>query len=152
MMSPRYNPMQQDVELFMVACGQDVKNIPTLVDPEIRDLRISLMEEELLGDGELVDSMRKGDIVGIADGLADLLYVTFGTAAAYGVNIQAVFDEVQRSNLTKIPEGGVILRREDGKILKPETFSPADIKPVLINLGAIIVDDSVEVVEAEIVE
>jgi NTP pyrophosphatase (non-canonical NTP hydrolase) len=146
-MTNAYNPMQLDVEMFMISCGQEVNNKPALVDDTTRDLRISLMEEELLGDGELVDSMKNGDMVGIADGLADLLYVVFGTASAYGINMQAVFDEVQRSNMSKIPEDGILLRREDGKILKPATFSPADLAPVMIDLGYVFTSPEGEIID-----
>ena len=128
--------MQKDVEAFMHACDQEVKTSPGLVDDATRELRESLMTEELLGEGELIESMRNGDLVGIADGIADLLYVVLGTASAYGINVQPIFDEVQRSNMTKAvwdeeTQSYKVILREDGKILKPESFSPADIEAVL---------------------
>lgn len=128
--------MQKDVEKFMHACDQEVKTSPGLVDDETRELRESLMTEELLGQGELIESMRNGDLVGIADGIADLMYVVLGTASAYGINVQPIFDEVQRSNMTKAvwdeeTQSYKVIRRADGKILKPETFSPAEVEAVL---------------------
>lgn len=140
------NPMQLAVEGFMKAGGQTVFELPTLPSDEVRDLRIKLMTEELLGKAgdkagnksdELVESMRKGDIVGIADGIADLLYVVFGTAAAYGLDAQACFDEAHRSNMTKCvwdeeKQEYNVIRDEAGKILKPDTYEPADFESVIL--------------------
>ena len=152
------NPMQTAVEAFMIACEQEVKRRPDLPDDQVRMLRIRLMVEELLGSSksdidnfnysspyfqfvrgrsdELVKSMMVDDLVGVADGLADLLYVVFGTAAAYGINIQEVFDEVHRSNMSKTvwnEEIGkfAVIKNEAGKVMKPDTFSPARIEPIL---------------------
>ena len=63
----------------------------------------------------------------IAKELADLLYVVYGTAVSYGIDLEPVFQEVQRSNMSKV--GGY--KREDGKWVKPATYSPAVIKPIL---------------------
>lgn len=87
---------------------------------------------------ELIQSMLKGDLVGIADGIADVLYVVIGTAVAYGINIQEVFDEVQRSNMSKAVwdddlKTYVVIKNEDGKVLKPSTFSEANIGPIISN-------------------
>lgn len=133
-MSAENKTMQAKVEEFMKACGQEVKTRPELVDEKTRVLRKDLMVEELEGVDELLWSMHKGDIVGIADGLADLLYVVLGTAAAYGIDAEAVFNEVHRSNMTKVGPDGTVIRREDGKILKPDTFSPADVATVVDHL------------------
>lgn len=142
------NSMQLDVEDFMRACGQDVLLYPQIPSDEVAQLRINLMIEALLGStnpvygslavlsksDELVQSIVNKDIVGIADGLADLLYVVFGTAAAYGINVQTIFDELHRSTMTKVGPDGQVIRQEDGKILKPETFEPADVKKVVDSL------------------
>lgn len=154
---PVKNKMQSDIELFMTACDQEVKNYPYLPPKEIRNLRIHLMVEELLGttkegwniegapysdilvpskSDELIQSMLNDDLVGIADGIADVLYVVIGTAAAYGIDIQEVFDEVQRSNMTKAvwneeTSEWTTIKNEVGKVLKPETFSPADIESII---------------------
>jgi len=63
----------------------------------------------------------------VAKELADLLYVVYGTAVSYGLDMDPVFREVHRSNLSKV--GGY--KREDGKWVKPPTYSPADVKPLL---------------------
>jgi NTP pyrophosphatase (non-canonical NTP hydrolase) len=131
------NSMQTDIETFMEACDQEVKKYPQLPTEAIRDLRISLIREEWEGQGELLESLLAGDLVGIADGIADVLYVVIGTAVAYGIDIQEVFNEVQRSNMTKATwdednQVWFTTRREDGKILKPETFSPANLEPIIL--------------------
>ena len=69
----------------------------------------------------------------IADAICDLIYVLSGTAVSLGIPLEECWAEVQRSNMSKIPEDGVIRRRDDGKILKPKTFSPADLKGVIFN-------------------
>lgn len=127
------NSMQVDVETFMKACGQAVESYPQHPGEKIRELRKSLMLEELTGKGELLDSMENYDIVGVADGLADVLYVVFGTAAAYGIDIQQVFDEIHRSNMSKVGPDGTVIRREDGKILKPDTYFAPNLTPILVD-------------------
>lgn len=59
--------------------------------------------------------------------LADLMYVTIGTAVTFGLPLEEVFREVHRSNMTKIKKDGTILRREDGKVLKPDTYEEANL-------------------------
>lgn len=155
------NPMQYAVEEFMRRCDQDAAAYPQLPSDDVRKLRIRLMVEELLGavdpeeyanadanqhvelliknkGNELIASMLAGDLVGVADGLADVLYVVIGTAAAYGIDIQEVFDEVHRSNLSKTVwdeehQRWYIEKDEFGKGIKPDTYSPADIAPIINN-------------------
>lgn len=143
------NPMQADIQKFMEACDQEVKKYPEIPSEDIRNLRIKLMIEELLGSttptgvlvtsksDELIQSMLNNDLVGIADGIADVLYVVIGTAVAYGINIQEVFNEVQRSNMTKAVwddenQKWTTIKNEFGKVLKPETFSKANIHPIIV--------------------
>jgi len=81
--------------------------------------------------------MLKGDLVGVADGLADVLYVVIGTAVAYGIDIQEVFDEVHRSNLSKTvwdeeQQRYTIEKDEFGKGIKPPTYSPAALEPIVL--------------------
>ena len=129
--------MQYDVETFMRMCGQEVKTHPEAPSADIVALRKNLIYEEVMGLGELFDSRDKGDLVGIAD----VLYVVLGTAAAYGIDAQACFDEAHRSNMTKATwdertQTFVVIKREDGKILKPDTFVSADFGKVLKELEA----------------
>ena len=101
-----------------------INDEPTIIDGRTANLRIELIKEEL---EELEIAIDDNDIVEIADALADLKYVVEGTSISYGINLNAVFKEVHRSNMTKV--GGY--KRGDGKWIKPDTYSPADIKSIL---------------------
>src|SRR5438445_13327425 len=78
--------------------GVHVRTTPGMVDPKTRDLRIALIKEEL---GELEDAGHLQDLTKIADAIADLLYVVYGTAVSYGIEIEHVFQEVNRYNIRK---------------------------------------------------
>ena len=101
---------------------------PVLPNVDRMTLRLSLIHEEV---SELDVAAREQDITGIADGIADAIYVLIGMALEYGIPIEEVFNEVHRSNMTKVWQDGSVRRRSDGKILKPPTYSPADIEAVL---------------------
>lgn len=109
---------------FMLPIGDK----PELPDDSVRDLRWDLLVEEML---ELQDAEADDDIVGIADALADLVYFAIGTAVAYGIPFDEVFGEVHRSNMTKLDKDGNVIYREDGKVLKPDTWEPPRIKEIL---------------------
>jgi len=115
---------QAMVEAFHRMFEIVVQEAPALVDDQTRGLRIRLIHEEF---EELKEAMAKNDLVGIAKEMADLLYVVYGTAVSYGIDMDAVFREVHRSNMSKV--GGY--KREDGKWVKPATYSPAAIEPIL---------------------
>lgn len=96
------------------------------VRPAVKNLRIMLMEEELR---ETIEAINDDNLIEIADGLADLLYVVFGTALAYGIPIDEVFLEVHRSNMSKS-----MLKDENsipGKTLKGPNWTPPDIKSII---------------------
>ena len=97
---------------------------PTVPDSKTTELRVRLIEEEF---GELRDALGKDDLPAIAKELADLLYVVYGTAASYGLDMEPVFREVHRSNMSKI--GGH--KRADGKWVKPAHYSPASIETIV---------------------
>ena len=109
--------------------GLEYPQAPMLIAEDRKQLRIKLMTEELLE--ELIPAMEAGDMVEIADGLADTLVVVYGTAAEYGIDIDEVFDEVHASNMAKA--GGPT--RADGKKLKPEGWQPPNVYNVLIEQG-----------------
>lgn len=115
---------QAMVEAFHRMFDIVVQQTPALVDDGTRALRERLIHEEF---EELKEAMAKDDLVGIAKEMADLLYVVYGTAVSYGIDMEPVFREVHRSNMTKV--GGY--KREDGKWVKPATYSPAAIEPIL---------------------
>jgi predicted HAD superfamily Cof-like phosphohydrolase len=96
--------------------------------PERAKLRVSLINEEAK---EFSDASDQADVVEAADALADLLYVVYGAALEWGIPIDAVFTEVHRSNMSKLWADGKPRYREDGKVLKPPTYSPADVAGVL---------------------
>jgi predicted HAD superfamily Cof-like phosphohydrolase len=117
-----------DVRDFHQAFGQRIGEYPSIPeDVNERELRMSLLEEEV---NEYFDAEEKADIVEIADALADIIYIACGTAVSYGIPLDEVFKEVHNSNMSKLVDGKVI-RREDGKVQKPEGWKPPDIKSVL---------------------
>jgi predicted HAD superfamily Cof-like phosphohydrolase len=108
--------------------GLEWNDHPTEISEAEAALRIHLMEEELR---EVITAMAYEDLPAVAKELADLLYVVYGTAVSYGLDMEPIFAEVHRSNLTKLPKDGIILRREDGKIEKPPEYSLPDIATIL---------------------
>ena len=88
------------------------------------ELRFNLMKEE---NEEYLEAVQNNDIVEIADALGDMLYILCGTILEHGLQhkIEAVFDEIQRSNMSKLGEDGQPIYREDGKVMKgPNYFKP----------------------------
>lgn len=94
------------------------------------ELRYRLLKEEL---EEYHDACKDGDIVEIADALGDQLYIIFGTLLKHGLHdkIDQVFDEIQRSNMSKLGEDDKPIYREDGKVLKGPNYFKPDIKKIL---------------------
>lgn len=87
-------------------------------------LRYNLMKEE---NEEYLDAVQNNDLVEIADALGDMMYILCGTIIEHGLQdkIEAVFDEIQRSNMSKLGEDGQPIYREDGKVMKgPNYFKP----------------------------
>ena len=91
-------------------------------------MRVGLLEEEF---SEYKAAVEANDVVEVADALADMLYVLYGTAIEHGIPINAVFAEVHRSNMTKADENGMPYRRNDGKIIKGPRFEPPEIARLL---------------------
>ena len=118
------------VEDFMTAFGQEVKTELDHPDEATQQLRIELIEEEL---NELKEAVEEKNIVAIADALTDILYVTYGAGHAYGMNLDACFAEVQRSNMSKLDEDGKPIYREDGKVLKGPNYSEPNLYEVLFS-------------------
>ncbi len=101
---------------------------PALPPPEVAAFRLEFIAEEL---AELQQAVATGDLVKVADGLGDLLYVVYGAGLAFGIDLEPVFAEIHRSNLTKV--GGPV--REDGKLLKPDWYEPPNLARVLEDQG-----------------
>lgn len=108
--------------------GLPVRYEPTLVDVAEAHLRRSLIEEEV---NEYFDASWDGNLVEIADALADIVYVAYGAALTYGIDLDAVLSEVHRSNMSKLGQDGCPLRRSDGKVVKGPNYSPPDVARVL---------------------
>jgi len=112
----------EKVGLFMKTFGQEVKKKPSLSSDKINNLRISLINEEL---EEFKHAIRNNDLKEAADALTDILYVTYGAGHAFGVDLDKCFDEVQRSNMSKLGEDGKPIYNENGKVMKgPKYFKP----------------------------
>jgi len=106
----------------METFGQEIKDKANFPDEKIQNLRVSLIEEELL---ELKDAIKNKDIKEVADALTDILYVTYGAGHSFGIDLDKCFDEVQRSNMSKLGEDGKPIYNENGKVLKgPNYFKP----------------------------
>lgn len=114
----------RNVEAFHRMTRTPILDRPTIPDRERVALRLELIREEF---EETAVAMARGDLVEIADGLADLVYVCVGAALEFGIPLDRVWAEVHRSNMAKA--GGP--RRADGKILKPDGWTPPDIRGVL---------------------
>ena len=105
---------QAMVEAFHRTFDIVVNPVPVVVDGRTRELRVKLIQEEF---DELKEALATEDLSSIAKEMADLLYVVYGTAVSYGIDMDPVFREVHRSNMSKV--GGY--KREDGKWVKPAT-------------------------------
>ena len=106
------------------------KNQKADLDESTIELRYRLMQEE---NDEYLEAARKKDLVEIADALGDKLYILCGTILAHGLQdkIVEVFNEIQRSNMSKLSAEGKPVIREDGKILKGPNYFKPDIKSIL---------------------
>jgi predicted HAD superfamily Cof-like phosphohydrolase len=100
-------------------------------------LRYTLMREE---NEEYLEAARNGDLIEIADALGDMMYILCGTILKHGLQhvIEDVFEEIQKSNMSKLDSNGKPIYREDGKILKSELYFPPDIEKVLTSKGVTI--------------
>ena len=112
----------EKVGVFMKTFGQEIKTKPSLSSNKINTLRINLIEEELK---ELKHAIENKDLKETIDALTDILYVTYGAGHAFGVNLDKCFEEVQKSNMSKLGEDGRPIYNENGKVMKgPNYFKP----------------------------
>ena len=112
----------EKVGLFMSTFGQEVKKKSELSSEKINSLRLNLIQEEL---DELTKAIKENDILEVADALTDILYVTYGAGHAFGVDLDKCFDEVQKSNMSKLGKDGKPIYDESGKVMKgPNYFKP----------------------------
>ena len=119
------------VTAFHKAFRLGVNNTPTTeIDESTMNLRFSLMDEE---NKEYLDAIKNNDIIEVADALGDMLYILCGTIITHGMQdvIDEVFEEIQRSNMSKLGSDGKPIYREDGKVLKGPNYFKPDIAKIL---------------------
>ena len=114
---------------FMEAFNQEVLYVPTLPDFNLAALRLDLIEEEVQ---ELRDGLGKGSLLEVADALTDILYVVYGAGHAFGIDLDDCFNEVHRSNMTKLGEDGRPMYRDDGKVMKGPNYEEPDLKQFVL--------------------
>ena len=112
----------EKVKTFMKTFGQEVKEKSSFSSDKINELRFNLIKEEL---EELRIAIDTKNLVEVADALTDILYVTYGTGHAFGINLDKCFDEVQQSNMSKLDDHGNPIYDDSGKVMKgPKYFKP----------------------------
>ena len=112
----------KSVKKFMQTFGQEVKDKMEFPNENIVQLRCDLIQEEL---EELKQAIIDKDLKEVADALTDILYVTYGAGHAFGIDLDKCFDEVQKSNMSKLGADGKPIYNESGKVMKgPNYFKP----------------------------
>ena len=125
------NKQIKQVLEFQKAFGQGVRTSPSAYLKEgRRELRYDLMLEE---NKEYLIAAINGDLKGIADAIGDMLYVLLGTIIEHGMQdkIEEIFDEIHRSNMSKLGDDGKPVYREDKKVLKGPNYSPPNLTNIL---------------------
>jgi predicted HAD superfamily Cof-like phosphohydrolase len=117
--------LQAGVYQFHEAFNLPYSNIPCRLTTEAIERRKNLIEEEY---AELVEALKAHDLVRTADAIGDLLYVVYGTAVESGIDMYEINKEIHRSNMTKV---GGKKRKKDGKLMKPKTYVPPDLVPII---------------------
>lgn len=115
---------QKNLRDFHEKFGLTINDTPTIPGDDVLQFRINLINEEA---EEFEQAAKARNLVEMADALADVIYVALGAAVSLGIDLEPVFEEVHRSNMTKVWSDGQVRRREDGKVIKPPTYSPANI-------------------------
>jgi predicted HAD superfamily Cof-like phosphohydrolase len=119
------------VKLFHTTYGLGVsETMKADLGTQKNNLRFDLMKEE---NEEYLEAVQNNDIVEIADALGDMLYILCGTILEHGLQhkIEAVFNEIQRSNMSKLGADGKPIYREDGKVMKGPNYFKPDFEAIL---------------------
>ena len=126
-MIDKINKVKKFHEVFLIGNEDNPKAI---VDESTFLLRHRLMQEE---NEEYLEACKNGDMEEIADALGDMLYIWCGTVLKHGMQdiICEIFDEIQRSNMSKLDENNQPIFREDGKVLKGANYFKPNIKGIL---------------------
>ena len=120
---------QKKVEEFHRAFGLPTEtSLQKFLPSKTAKLRVDLLEEEF---EEYLEAVSTNNLVEIADALGDIVYIAFGTALVYGIDLDAVFNEIHSSNMSKLGSDGKPIYREDGKVLKGPDFRPPNIAAIL---------------------
>ena len=122
-----YHTNANKVRQFMEAFGQEVKKEPEWADEDTTNLRVDLIDEEFNELKQAVYSY-DGTMEDVADALCDILYVTYGMAHAFGIDIDECFREVHVSNMSKLGEDGKPIYNEKGKVMKGPKYSAPNLK------------------------
>lgn len=122
-------------QLNQVAEFHEAFGVPNLDNAQIPDLervvlRVKLIQEEL---DELKESLEENNLIEVADALTDIQYVLLGTVLEFGLQdkFEALFDEIHRSNMSKLDENGKPIHRADGKVMKSERYFRPDLQSIL---------------------
>ena len=127
MMNKNIDMVQEFHKTFNIGIGDNFKD--KLAESTVK-LRHKLMEEE---NNEYLEAALKGDYIEVADALGDKLYVLLGTIIEHGMQdvIQNVFEEIHKSNMSKLGDNGKPIYREDGKALKGSNYNPPNLENIL---------------------
>lgn len=117
---------QKDVAAFMTA-GEQTINGQLSLEGDQANLYMNLISEEYQ---ETLAAFKSNDMIEVADGLADMVWVIMGMCNSCGIDFDSVWQEVKASNMSKFPDGKAI-KNEHGKIMKPESYFKPNIKKVL---------------------
>jgi predicted HAD superfamily Cof-like phosphohydrolase len=123
----KINSVKEFHSVFKIGSREEPEG--TIAEAEYT-LRHRLMQEE---NDEYLEACKRGDLVEIADALGDKMYILFGSILKHGLQhkIEEIFDEIHRSNMSKLDDNGNPIFREDGKIMKSTRYFKPDIKRVL---------------------
>ena len=127
MIKKELDAVQEFHEAFKINVNQE----PTLdLSDQIKELRFNLMKEE---NEEYLEAVQNNDLVKVADALGDMLYILCGTILTHGMQhkITEVFEEIQRSNMSKLGENGNPILREDGKVMRGPNYFKPNIESIL---------------------
>lgn len=133
----------KDVRDFMKAARQDMPDGPTVLDGSAKWSRLTMLLEELSEHKKALADAKKASeynnkrgvedtVVEIGDSIGDMIFVLIGTAYAYGLDIDAIWDEIARSNRSKVNEKTGFMDKDlTGKVIKPSTYSPPNLRKVV---------------------
>jgi predicted HAD superfamily Cof-like phosphohydrolase len=135
---PRLNEVETYVAEFHHAFGLPLEARPQRrIAESLAQLRVDLLTEEV---EEFIDAVARVDTVAVADALADIVYVAYGSALSWGIDLDAVIREVHRANMSKLGPDGRPIMREDGKVLKSASYTPPDVRRVLLDQPPLFLD------------